>query len=117
MAWRMPEKGPGGLQDLFNDAVAGLPRPVIYHHDTDSRKQEEGWPDCLVIGAGGVMLAELKREGEDPTPAQERELEKARRSGAVRFVRVYRPSDWYAGTITRELAIIAGVTVLAERRR
>lgn len=113
-AWRMPENGPHGLQAHFDAAVASLPVPVKYKHDRDSRKSVVGFPDCLVIGRGGALLAELKRQAEDPTPAQQEWLDMAAASGAFRIVAVYRPLDWYSARVTGDLALIAGLRVLAE---
>ena len=109
LAWDMAERGPGGLEEYFASVLRGLPGPVRAFHDQDSRRNPEGFPDWVVTGRGGILFAELKREGEEPTPAQSGwlvMLAKQERPGLM--VRVYRPSDRFSGKIARELVAVSG---------
>lgn len=66
-----------------------------FYHTRDSRKSNEGFPDLVAIrtraGKTRLVVAELKREGENPTEAQTRWLELFAAAGAETFV--WRPSD------------------------
>ena len=61
-------------------------------HDQDSRRNREGFPDLLLMRGTRQVVAELKREGEKPTPAQVDVLGRFARCGAE--VYLWRPSDW-----------------------
>lgn len=41
-----------------------------YYHTHDSRNSPEGFPDVVLVRAGVLIFAELKREGLNPTRAQ-----------------------------------------------
>ena len=53
------------------------------------------------------MLRELKREDKDPRPDQQEWL--GALIAADVNAGVWKPSDWYAGRVTRELAALAGM--------
>lgn len=40
------------------------------YHTHDSRKSTPGWPDVVALRAGTLLIAELKRQREQPTPPQ-----------------------------------------------
>ena len=64
-----------------------------YYHTHDSRHSDEGFPDVIAIheGMGRGLVAELKREGEEPTTAQRRWLALF---GAMGFeTYIFHPSD------------------------
>lgn len=63
------------------------------HHEFDSRRSSDGWPDLQLVRAERYVLAELKREGEKPRPEQERILELLRRVPGLE-VYVWSPSSW-----------------------
>lgn len=42
-----------------------------WHHETDSRKSKEGFPDYCIVGPDGVMFLEVKGDGGKATPEQE----------------------------------------------
>lgn len=92
----------GVLKDLER-----LGRKVLAYHPWNSRHSAGGWPDWAFVGAGGFMLRELKRESREPRADQQEWL------GALIAAEIdagcWRPSDWYSGRITRELAAIAGI--------
>jgi hypothetical protein len=74
----------------------------LSYHTHDSRKSREGFPDLVLLHerTGALILAELKRDGQNPTPAQTRWLTAlSLRHTAV----VWRPADLRDGTITRML--------------
>jgi hypothetical protein len=74
----------------------------LVFHDYNSQRSTPGFPDLVLVHerTGALILAELKRDGQHPTPAQTRWLTAlARRHTAV----VWRPADLRDGTITRML--------------
>lgn len=40
------------------------------YHTHDSRKSQSGWPDVVALRAGTMVIAELKRQREQPTTSQ-----------------------------------------------
>ncbi len=76
-----------------------------HYHTFDSRKSSPGWPDSVIAGPHGVLVRELKRQREDPTPAQRQWLDDLAATGVN--AGVWRPLDWIDGTISRELARLA----------
>jgi hypothetical protein len=74
----------------------------LSYHTHDSRKSREGFPDLVLVHerTGALIVAELKRDGQHPTPAQTRWLTALnQRHTAV----VWRPTDLRDGTVTRML--------------
>jgi hypothetical protein len=61
---------------------------------------ESGFPDVIAARPPRLVVAELKREMEKPTAAQERWLDAYRAVPGVE-VFVFRPSDWRTGLIGR----------------
>lgn len=71
----------------------------IVYHAWRSDHSEAGFPDlvCIRRMPDRVLVAELKREGMDPTPAQRTWLGYFEAVGVPAFV--WRPGDWLDGTI------------------
>jgi hypothetical protein len=95
---------------------------LLRQHNSDSRRAHDGWPDWTIARKAGipgpeprVIVRELKREGKDPTPAQQDWLD-ALKAGGV-DADVWRPSDLLSGRIARELAALAGLPVAQEATR
>src|SRR5215207_7573653 len=69
----------------------------LYYHTYDSRKSPEGFPDVLALRGDQLIVAELKSEGKDPTPAQQKWLAAFRILEALLpdhiSVYVWRPGD------------------------
>ena len=42
----------------------------LVYHTHDSRRSDAGLPDIIAVRKGVLIFAELKREGQKPTPAQ-----------------------------------------------
>lgn len=63
------------------------------YHTHDSRRSDEGYPDLTLVRPPRVAFVETKREGEDPTPDQDRWLGKLARCPGVE-VYLWRPSQW-----------------------
>lgn len=110
LAAKMPENGGIGsldhtLRKMLDDDFPQLLR----QHNSDSRRAHSGWPDWVIGGKGGVLVRELKREGEKPTAVQQAWLDLLAAAGFN--AGVWRPTDYYDGTIARELAAIAGLRI------
>jgi hypothetical protein len=90
-------------------------------HTRDSRRADgAGFPDRVIVGPGGVLWRELKREWSDLRPAQT--TWKYRLIATGQDWGIWRPTDLKSGRIRRELlALTRPVTVeditrdLAER--
>jgi len=105
-AWAMLEDQ---LQENVRTLCKQLRLPV--QHVYDARKcWLIGWPDLVIIGPGGILFRELKKEGENPTPAQWKVGRLLTDAGADWGV--WRPADLLDGTIGRQLAAIAAHPVL-----
>lgn len=69
----------------------------LYYHTHDSRKSPEGFPDVLALRDDQLIVAELKSEGKNPTPAQQQWLDAFRMFEALLpdhvSVYVWRPSN------------------------
>jgi hypothetical protein len=79
----------------------------LVYHTHNSQHSAEGFPD-LVLVREVVIFAELKREGQKPTPAQQQWLARLVVAGVMAFV--WRPSDLdqvAAALITRDRAAAA----------
>lgn len=96
---------PNLSEEAFQSRIVGecAWRRLKWHHETDSRRTRAGWPDLVIAGPGGVVFAELKREGKKPTDDQQRWLDALRDAGAE--VYLWHPSDW--PEITRVLQRLA----------
>lgn len=81
-------------EDPFQARVIALAELCGFrvYHTHDSRGSQEGFPDLVMIRGPRQIVAELKREGEKPTPEQLAWLYAFGGCGAEVFV--WRPSDW-----------------------
>jgi len=77
-----------------------------YYHTHDSRRSPEGWPDCAIVRGTTLILRELKRQNEKPTPAQIRWLDALSRVTAV-DAGLWFPSNWLNGDVERALRGLA----------
>lgn len=64
----------------------------LIYHTRDSRGSDKGFPDLVLVRPPYVVFAELKREGEKPTPEQQRWLDDLDNCGQAAYL--WRPSDW-----------------------
>jgi hypothetical protein len=79
---------------------------LMYYHTHRSEHSTAGWPDLVIVApARGALFWELKRQGEDPTPAQQQWLTALESLGLE--VAVRRPADLLDGTIVTELQQLA----------
>ncbi len=92
----------GVLKDLEKHG-----RRVLAYHPWSSKHSAGGWPDWAFCGAAGFMVRELKRQREKPRRDQQEWLDAFTSAGVN--ADVWRPSDWYAGRVSRELAALAGL--------
>jgi len=108
----MPEDGPEGvewhLRKYIKDlrALGGI---ILTHHDwkEHAKRTAQGWPDWFLLGPGGVIVRELKRENTHPTKAQQEWLDYLCKAGID--AGVWRPSDVVSGRMITELQRIAGL--------
>ena len=77
---------------------------LLRYHTYRSTRSPSGFPDEVIVGPGGCLFRELKREGEKPTVAQQKWL--AGLSAAGEDADVWRPSDWYTGRILAEMTML-----------
>jgi hypothetical protein len=78
------------LQELVRQAcgVNGW----LYYHTHRSQHSPAGFPDTMVIQGERLVAAELKREGQEPTPAHRQWLEAFQQVQVIETY-VWRPSD------------------------
>ena len=81
---------------------------LLGYHTKDSRGSREGYPDWTIVGSR-TLFRELKREGKNPTAAQQVWLDALTAAGED--ADVWRPSDLYSGRIARELVAISELYV------
>jgi hypothetical protein len=72
-----------------------------YHTRFSIQSTEDGFPDLVINGPGGLMFRELKGDGKEPTLEQYAYLEWLRESGAD--ADWWCPDDLFSGRIDREL--------------
>jgi len=96
------------LRRLIKD-LRDLGGHILAYHPwkTHVRRAAEGWPDWVLAGPGGVMFRELKREGKNPTKAQQEWLDHMVAAGLD--AGVWRPSDVVSGRMGAELTALAGL--------
>lgn len=96
------------LEAVLQGRVAALCEQfgVRHYHTYNSRRSPSGWPDSAMVGVGGFMVRELKRQREKPTPAQQAWLDDLTRAGVN--ADVWRPADLISGRIQTEIAALAG---------
>lgn len=64
---------------------------LLVFHDYDSRRNESGFPDLVIVGKR-VLFVELKKEDGRVKPKQQVWLNRLEAAGA--HAQVWRPSDW-----------------------
>lgn len=62
------------------------------HHEFDSRRSTEGWPDLVLIRPPRLIFAELKTDVGKTTAEQDAVIDMLRECGET--VHVWRPRDW-----------------------
>jgi hypothetical protein len=94
-------------EDQVARAVAQMVKQLglLGYHTFDSRRSASGFPDWLIVGPGGVIFRELKRQNKNPTRAQQAWLDALTAAGAD--AGTWRPSDLLSGRIARELNALA----------
>lgn len=79
---------------------------LLVYHTHRSDRSEPGFPDLVILGAGGLLYRELKKEAGKVTSAQDEWLTAlVRNAGAD--AGVWRPSDYVTGRIPTQLAYLA----------
>jgi len=80
-----------------------------FFHCAIPQFSKAGFPDLVIVGPGGVLYRELKRESGRVSTHQDAWLTDLTRAG--QDARVWRPSDLVSGVIATELARVAGMRV------
>lgn len=93
------------LQEHVRQLCAGL--GLFHYHPHSSRHSAPGWPDSVIIGAGGILYRELKTEAGSLSAEQRRVGELIARAGGD--FAVWRPRHWLDRTIERELTTLASL--------
>lgn len=88
----LPPQSERSFQQQMYDAARLLGWKAYHTHD--ARHSAAGFPDLILTRRPRVLAAELKRDGERPTPAQLAWLEELAASGVETFV--WTPADWDA---------------------
>lgn len=85
---------------------------LLWHHCRDSRHCDgtRGFPDLLLAGPGGVLLAELKSDTGSSGPGQPRWRWSLAAVGVPAVT--WWPRDWRSGAVSAALEVLA---VLAAR--
>lgn len=65
---------------------------LLWFHDQDSRRNKAGFPDLVIVGPGGHLFAELKREDGRVSAAQTKWQLALEMAGVE--CHVWRPSMW-----------------------
>ncbi len=77
---------------------------VLVYHTHDSRRSEPGFPDLVIVGAGGVLFRELKSATGRVTAEQQMWLNLLNLAG--QDADVWRPADFTSLRIANELKAI-----------
>ena len=82
----------------------------LAYHTHDSRRSAAGFPDLTLVHpvSGALIFAELKRDGQHPTPDQRKWLDAL---AIMHTAVVWRPADLRDGSIGRVLHALARVGV------
>lgn len=78
------------LQRLVVDAAEA--HGLLTYHTFDSRRSNPGFPDLVIVGANGVLYAELKSATGRLSPMQVYWLDSLTAAG--QNVRLWRPEHW-----------------------
>jgi len=92
------------LEENIRDACKML--GILRFHVRNSTGTAAGLPDDILIGPGGILWRECKRQAGRATPAQTATGEALRAAG--QDWDIWKPSDWLSGRIARELGALAG---------
>lgn len=108
------------LQATILDLVRDLGLDLAYH-TLDSRGSQSGFLDLIIAGPCGLILAELKREGQSLTkgkwvpdrrgrsiyhPGQQDWFDAISGLTVPPVAALWKPQDWYSGRIDDELKSI-----------
>ncbi len=101
IAYAMKERD---LEQAVADACKSL--RLLRYHTHRAQHSPAGFPDDFIVGPGGILVRELKRQTENPSSAQEEWLLGLADHGLN--VGVWRPSDLLCGLIVEQLTAISG---------
>lgn len=87
-------------------------RGLLVFHDRDSRRNQAGFPDLVIVGPHHVLFRELKTDKGRIRPEQVTWLRSLRQAG--QDARVWRPRDW-GDHVLPELRALTGANHLVTR--
>lgn len=87
-------KPPGLSEDAFQQRILDYcaMRGLLVFHDRDSRRNNPGFPDLVIVGPEHVLFRELKTDTGAVRPDQTKWLHALRAAG--QDARIWRPHDW-----------------------
>jgi len=100
VAARMPEDE---LEENVRKACDQL--GLLRYHTLRPKGSPAGFPDDVIVGPGGFLVRELKREGGTVSARQRRWLEAFTDAGVD--AGVWRPSDWLSQRVMNELVAVS----------
>jgi hypothetical protein len=94
-----PSPASGETDERENALLARVRRVALdqgfqFYHTHDSRRSDEGYPDCTLVKPGRLLFAELKDRTRKPTHAQEVWLDLLRHSVPGVEAYLWRPQDF-----------------------
>lgn len=96
------EPSEAGFQKSVTELADAL--RIWWYHAYQPEHDKAGFPDLMLVGGRGTIFRELKRTGEDPTPAQLDVGMRLRRSG--QDWDVWRPEDMRSSRVLAEMQAI-----------
>ena len=100
------DSGAGSVEWHLRACLKDLGLTLAYHPwRQHASRAAIGWLDWSIAGAGGFMVRELKRQGKEPTAAQDAWLEALRGAGVD--AGVWKPCCVLSGRVATELASLA----------
>lgn len=71
----------------------------MVYHTFNSKRSEPGFPDCVFLGGGRCVVAELKDMRRDPTDAQVKWLDEFNRAGIEAYLIRPDQESWFVDEV------------------
>lgn len=98
---------PGLSEEAFQRCITDYCqlRGLLFFHDHDSKRNNPGFPDLVIVGRTHTIWRELKTDKGKLRPDQEKWITALQATG--QDVSVWRPRDW-TNTVLPQLRALAG---------